>query len=193
MRIITAAFISEGLLLLAGYALVRLLSLHIDWDPSLRAVVLGVILTLPLLCANEIAWRRSMSYPTSTYSRFSRQIIIPLCKATPPFSALIVAILSGGCEEFFFRGALHSAIILYLPAWTSCVITSVLFATVHFIGNFKRFGAMIPLYTVVGVYLWLVAWLTSSLVCAAVLHGVYNFAVILRVRKALPELWTSSL
>jgi Type II CAAX prenyl endopeptidase Rce1-like len=185
MRILTAAIISEGFLLIAGELLLRLLSLSVDWRPSLHALALGSALTLPLLLANEIAWKRSLRYPTSTYSRFSREIIIPLCQRTPPLTALIIAILSGGCEEFFFRGALHSAVIVYLPQWASCVITSLLFAAVHFIGNFRRFAAMIPLYGAVGMYLWVVAWATGSLFSVAILHGLYNFTVIMRVRQAL--------
>ena len=192
MRIITAAVVSEGFLLILGLALVKIFSLSVNWHPSLHSLVVGGALTLPLLLLNEIAWKRSLRYPKSTYSRFSQEIIIPLCRQAPLSTALIIAILSGTCEEFFFRGALHATCMIFLPSWASCAITSILFAAVHFIGNFKRFAAMIPLYAAVGVYLWLVAWYSSSLFCAALLHGLYNFTVIMRVRWSLRNPHTST-
>jgi hypothetical protein len=33
-----------------------------------------------------------------------------------------------------------------------------------------------------GVYMWLVAYLSDSLFCAAVLHGSYNLAAILQIK-----------
>jgi membrane protease YdiL (CAAX protease family) len=42
---------------------------------------------------------------------------------------------------------------------------------------------MIPLYTAVGGYFWLVYHYTESLAAVAILHGVYNFIVILTVKR----------
>ena len=72
----------------------------------------------------------------------------------------------------------------YLGPIGSCLVTSLLFASVHFIGSFKRYGGMLPLYTAMGVYLWLAHYLTQSLAAVAVLHGLYNFTVILLVKRA---------
>jgi membrane protease YdiL (CAAX protease family) len=57
-----------------------------------------------------------------------------------------------------------------------------MFAGIHFIGNFKRFGGMMPLYTAMGIYMWLAAYFSGSLFCAAVLHGSYNLAAILQIK-----------
>jgi membrane protease YdiL (CAAX protease family) len=41
---------------------------------------------------------------------------------------------------------------------------------------------MIPLYTGVGLYLWVVVAATGSLAAAMVTHGAYNFLAILMIR-----------
>mgnify|MGYP003345214224 CR=1 FL=1 len=64
----------------------------------------------------------------------------------------------------------------------AALVSSTLFAYVHFIGNLKRFGGMLPLYTFVGLYLWAVMQLTGSLSAAMVAHGVYNFLAIVLIR-----------
>lgn len=182
MKILIAALISEGLLAVLGLLVVGALAIEVRWDISPRMAAYGVGLALAPLLLNYYLWRRTRDYPDSVYSRFSREIIDPLCRQISIPTAISVAILSGWCEEYFFRGALSGAITHYLSPLWACAISSVLFAAIHFIGNFKRFGGMMPLYTVMGIYMWLVAYLSGSLFCAAVLHGSYNLAAILQVK-----------
>lgn len=183
MRVLVAAIVSEGLLVFLSVALVAIFSITITWHASLYSLLLGAILAIPPLCLNEAMWRISLRHPTSVYSRFSREIIVPLCRQISVFTALVVALLSGACEEMFFRGALNLVTATYFGTVSACMITSLLFAAIHFIGNFRRFGGMIPLYAVMGAYMWGVAYATDSLFCAAVLHAVYNFSAILRIKR----------
>lgn len=182
MRILVAALISEGLLVALGLLAVWTLSLDIDWNISARMGVYGIALALGPLVVNYLIWKRTLTNPDSVYARFSREIITPLCRQISIPTAISVAILSGSCEEYFFRGVLSEAITRHSHLFVASALSSLLFAAIHFIGSFKRLGGMIPLYTAMGIYMWLVAYLSDSLFCAAVLHGSYNLAAILQIK-----------
>jgi membrane protease YdiL (CAAX protease family) len=182
MRVLVAAIISEGLLALLAIIVSTLFSVAIAWNATFYSVTVGALLAIPPLILNELVWRLSLRQPNSVYSRFSREIITPLCRHITIPAALVIAVLSGSCEEMFFRGALNLVALKHLGPSAACLITSVLFAAIHFIGNFRRFGGMIPLYTVMGAYLWGAAYYFDSLCCAAILHGVYNFTAIVRIK-----------
>jgi membrane protease YdiL (CAAX protease family) len=182
MRILIAALISEGLLLTLGLTAVWALSLDIPWNISVRMGSYGVLLAIGPLVLNYYVWKRALASSDSVYTRFSQEIIIPLCRQISIPTAISVAILSGSCEEFFFRGVLSAAIARHSPLSVACLVSSVLFAAIHFVGSFKRFGGMMPLYTAMGIYMWLAAYLSSSLFCAAILHGSYNLAAILQIK-----------
>lgn len=182
MRILLAAVISEGLLLALALALAYFADLTIEWNWSLYAGAQGLALTVPPLIGNHILWNYSYRNPDSIYGRFSREIIVPLCRHMRLGLAATIAILSGICEEVFFRGSLNYLCIPYLGSIGACIATSILFAAMHFIGNFKRYGGMLPLYIVMGMYLWLAHLYTNSLAAVAILHGAYNFIVMTTVR-----------
>jgi membrane protease YdiL (CAAX protease family) len=191
MRILIAALISEGFLLLGAIIIGVFFDLSVPWNFSARALIVGLLLTIPPLFLNQILWRYSDTHPNSIYGRFSREIITPFCRQIDLGTAIIVAILSGTCEEIFFRGALDSLVQAQLGIAASCIITSILFAAVHFIGNFKRYGSMIPLYTAMGTYLWAAKHLTDSVAAVSVIHGLYNFIVIMLVKRTSRELHES--
>ena len=184
MKILMAALISEGILALASLAIYYVFSMPLVWNASNIALAQGLFLTVPPLIINKLLWSYSESHPDSIFGRFSREIIIPLCRHITPTIAIIVAILSGVCEELFFRGAINSLCLKITGPVFALIFTSFIFAATHFIGNFKRYGAMIPLYTTMGAYLWLVHYYTDSLTAVAVCHGVYNLVVIVMVRQA---------
>jgi membrane protease YdiL (CAAX protease family) len=182
MRILVAALISEGLLVTLGLLAAWTLSLGIEWNISVRMGAYGIALAIGPLLINYFLWRRTLANPDSVYARFSREIITPLCRQISIPTAISVAILSGSCEEYFFRGVLSAAIARHSYLSVACVVSSILFAAIHFIGSFKRFGGMMPLYTAMGIYMWLAAYLSGSLFCAAMLHGSYNLAAILQIK-----------
>jgi membrane protease YdiL (CAAX protease family) len=185
VKILLAALLAEGLLVVASLALQRLFNLELIWNTSLRSILLGLALTIPPLAINHVLWGYSQRRRGSIYYRFSEEVIIPLCRHLTWQHAVAIAILSGACEEMFFRGALNTLSLRYFTPATACLVTSFLFASIHFLGSFQRYGAMIPLYTAMGVYLWAAHYLSQSLTTVAVLHGVYNFVVIMLVKRAV--------
>ena len=182
MRILAAALVSEGLLFILSVVLVWTLGIELTWGVSFSTALTGLLLAIAPLSLNLYLWKRTIASPHSVYARLSREIITPLCRQISIPTAISVAILSGWCEEYFFRGALPGVITRYTGPALSCVLSSFLFAAIHFIGSFKRFGGMLPLYTIMGMYMWFANHLTGSLFCAAVLHGSYNLAAILQVK-----------
>jgi membrane protease YdiL (CAAX protease family) len=183
MRILLAAFISEGILLILSLAISLFADIPLIWNSSWWAVLVGFALIIPPLIVNNILWRYSETNHGSIFYRFSQEIIIPLCRHITPTAAIIVAILSGVCEEMFFRGALNSLCARLGGIEFAFVVSSLIFAATHFIGSFKKYGAMIPLYTAMGAYLWLVHFYSDSLTAVAICHGAYNLVVILITRR----------
>lgn len=181
--ILAIAVISEAVLVLIAYVLAYSFSLDIGWNPSPRAFALGVAAAIPLLMGNHLLWRWTHNNPDSVYARFSREVVVPLCRRVTPSQALWIGILSGIGEEALFRGGLNLLLIRTGGLWLALVISSVAFAWIHFIGSFKRYGGMIPLYSAVGGVLWLVWFLTDSLAAAAVTHATYNFIAIISIRR----------
>lgn len=184
--VLLVAIVSEVLLFLLAYTMAFFLSLDIAWNLSAHALVVGALWSIPLLIGNHLLWRWTLNNPDSVYSRFSREVVVPLCQRVSPFHALLIGILSGVGEEVLFRGSLNLWLIRSGGLWSALLISSVAFAWVHFIGSFKRYGGMIPLYSAVGGALWLVWFLTDSLAAAATTHATYNFLAILSIR-ALSE------
>jgi membrane protease YdiL (CAAX protease family) len=181
--IIAAAAATEGLLVIVSYIFAGLLEVWPNWNASLTQCALGVALAVPLLIMNELLWRFSLTRPGSVYARFSREVVVPLCKQLTPGLALLVALASGFGEELFFRGVLNQVAIANLGPTAAALITSSLFAYVHFIGNVKRFAGMLPLYSAVGLYLWFVEHYSGSLCAVFVTHAAYNFVTIVRIRN----------
>ncbi len=184
MKVLIAAIISETVLVVLALLIQLIFGVAVRWNPGAYELAAGLVLILPPVVANHFLWSYAERTPSSIYHRFSQEIIIPLCRQITLPIALVIAILSGVCEEWFFRGALNGALQSLLGVIPSCIITSIVFALVHFIGSFKRYGAMVPLYTVMGAYLWYVHLATDSLAAVALLHGAYNFTVILLVRSS---------
>jgi membrane protease YdiL (CAAX protease family) len=145
--------------------------------------LIGLLAAIPLLMGNALLWRWAILNPTSVYARFSKEVVVPLCQQIPPRDALIIGILSGVGEEALFRGALNNLMASWLGSYMALLLTSLAFACVHFIGNFRRYGGMVPLYTAVGALLWLESSLTGSLGAAAVTHGFYNFCAIVWINR----------
>ncbi len=180
--ILVAAFVSEAVLALLAFGIFKITSLSVSLQASPSDVALGAASAIPLLILNHVLWRMSAKRPDGVFARFSREVVVPVCRSIAPLSAAVVALLSGFAEELLFRGAISLVLQEAAGMAVAAVVSSVLFAYVHFIGNLKRFGGMLPLYTFVGLYLWGVAQLTGSLAAAMVAHAAYNFLAILLIR-----------
>jgi membrane protease YdiL (CAAX protease family) len=181
--ILLLAIISEAVLLLIAYVMAYTFSLDLGWNLSVRTLAIGIAAALPLLVGNHLLWSWTRNNPDSVYARFSREVVVPLCRRVTPMQALWVGILSGIGEEALFRGSINLLVARWGGLWTALLISSFAFAWVHFIGSLKRYGGMIPLYSAVGGILWIVWFLTDSIAAAAATHATYNFLAIVSIRK----------
>jgi membrane protease YdiL (CAAX protease family) len=183
--ILLAALVTEGLLVIVSYVAIGLWDLPLTWGLSASSIAVGVAAVIPPVLLNELLWRVYGTRPGSVYGKFIREVILPLCKQVQRPTAVALAILSGFGEELFFRGVLHELTATNFGLLASAIITSILFAYVHFIGQVRRFGKLLPLYTGMGLYLWTVCIVSHSLIAAIVAHSLYNFTAIAITRHRL--------
>lgn len=181
-HILTAAIVTEGLLVIISFIFAGLFEVSVSWHCSWVLLALGVLAAFPLLFLNNLLWRWSESHPESVFARFSNTVIVPLCKQVSPPLAVALAAMSGFGEELFFRGVLNLIAIRYLGLAIAAMLTSVVFAYVHFVGLVRTFGGMLPIYTAVGLYFWVLHYWTQSLFAVTVTHATYNLCAILWVR-----------
>jgi hypothetical protein len=181
-HILTAAIVTEGLLVIISFIFAGLFEVSVRWDHSWPLLGVGIASAMPLLIFNNLLWRWSRSRPDSVFARFSRMVIVPLCKQVTPMTALALAVMSGFGEELFFRGVLNEIVTSNLGLIAAALITSVIFAYVHFVGLVKTFGGMLPIYVAVGLYVWALHHWTQSLFAVTVTHATYNFCAIIWVR-----------
>lgn len=176
--ILIAALITEGLVIIVAAIIWGLFDLTISISPSWAGLLLGGIASAPLLLLNEITLRYSRAFPSSTISRFSHEIVLPLCKNVSPSLAALLGILSGFGEELLFRGALPPLFAPYFGALSAGLISSLLFAWVHFMGQELKYLPVIPIYVSVGLYFWWLYTISGDLFATMVCHGLHNFLVI---------------
>jgi membrane protease YdiL (CAAX protease family) len=180
--IVYLAVVSEGLLLLLAYIIAWTIGATIEWHASRLSIATGCACAIPLLLGNHLLWRWTKKNPQSVYSRFSQQVVLPLCRSVSIPQAAIIALLSGIGEEALFRGALNLVLIPFAGETTSLIVTSISFAYVHFIGHMRVFGGMLPLYSLVGALLWVIWASTDSLAAVAAAHATYNFLAIVSMK-----------
>lgn len=181
--ILLAALITEGLVTIVACILWGLFDIEIFWGDPLRGILFGVLWVIPLFIGNECLFSFITRNPSSIFARFSNEIVTPLCKAVPPALALVLGILSGFGEELLFRAVLLPLLTPVAGIYGAVLLSSALFAWVHFIGQERKYGPLIPLYTVVGIYFCGAFLLHGSVLPVMVCHGLYNFSVILRTRN----------
>ena len=87
---------------------------------------------------------------------------------------LMVAVIPGVCEEFFFRGFLLSGLRSAARKWTAIVASACVFGVFHF--HFFK----IPLTVVLGIVLGYVCWQSGSIWPAVLAHVTHNGFVVAR-------------
>lgn len=182
-HILSAAVVTEGLLIIISFIFAGLFDVTIHWRASWALLALGISSAIPLLVVNHLLWRWSRNHPTSVYARFSETVIVPLCRQITPLVAVLLAAMSGFGEELFFRGVFNSIIATNLGLLPAAALTSIVFAYVHFVGLVKKFGGLLPLYSAVGLCFWLLHYWTDSLFTVTITHATYNLCAIIWVRS----------
>ncbi len=181
--ILLAALITEGLVTIVACVLWGLFDVEVLWGEPLMSSIFGLLWVLPLFFGNELLFLFIQQNPSSIFARFSSEVVIPLCKAVPPVLALVLGVLSGFGEELLFRAVLLPLVTPLTGVYGAILFSSILFAWVHFIGQERTYGALIPLYTLIGVYFCGIFFIHGSILPAMICHGTYNFMVIVRTRS----------
>jgi len=182
--VLQAALAAEALLLIAGFVLGGLFGIIPNFAPSPGAFVLGCLAGLPLILGNGLFLWLCLSnrLSESTLLRLVKEAVIPLSSSLSIPAILIVSALSGIAEEYFFRGILDPLLTLYLPVSIAIALSALLFAAVHFIGNFKAYWKLIPIYTLCGIYFSLLYREMGNLIIPIAAHAINNAVVMITTR-----------
>jgi uncharacterized protein len=119
--------------------------------------------------------------PDETVERLYEQMTWPLAV---PF-ILFIALAPGFFEEMLFRGYIQGRLLERWPPWAAILVTSALFALMHFEPHAVVFAFPI------GVWLGVVAWRTGSvwptILCHALINGLWNIWNVGQRLAGLPE------
>ena len=181
--ILKLAIVTEGALLAV--------SLIWAWfSPPTQAVILswtscyrGILATGPLLAFNFgvfIVLARNPRY--SVYRNFLEYAVFPLCRVLNWWIAIPIALLAGFGEEIFFRLMLYPALEGVMGALLAAILSSYLFAYVHFIGRAREFFPIVLLYFLFGLYFCFLAHFHAGVGEAIIAHALYDYLVILFVK-----------
>lgn len=185
--ILQAALVCEGLLLVTAFIFSVLFDIPLYAEFEIPLIGLGLIAAFPLIGGNiafsQFASARPAKFPT--FNRFLKELIEPLCQELPVSAAFVVAMLSGVCEELFFRGVLQTFLSEFLGLVPAIVIINGFFAVIHFVGRLRDFWKLIPFYFFCGVYFSVLTYATADLTASIVAHGLNNFIAVLYVRRLM--------
>jgi len=152
-----------------------LLSTAKAWPPiSSTLIVQGLVWCIPLLIANFALIRlaeRSQGPLANQLREFKHEIVRPLAESLSFSSIVVVSLLAGIGEEFFFRGLLQHEL--------GVLLTNVLFAVLHFGPAVKRFYLVLIIYFFFGLYFSFLTPTTDLLWLAAVTHASYDLLALL--------------
>lgn len=184
-RILVATILAEGLLLTIATIWIYLGQININFQLTVRQVVIALIAIVPLLFFNWILFWKQKGSAQLVYEEFLRKYIFPLCRVQTLFSAIVIALFSGLAEELFFRAVLLNVGINWLGLGLSLVLTNSLFAYVHFLGTLRRYWRISIFYFLFGCYFSFLYVFLDSYWVPAIAHAAYNFTVIIVVRNFL--------
>jgi membrane protease YdiL (CAAX protease family) len=177
--VLAIGFIGEAILGCIALAWIVIADLPVVLTFNPLSAVWGVLFALPLLCIGLVILEMpAVGSRIPEYDFFKHEIVIPLCLSLTAHGALLIALMSGLCEELLFRGALDTFAAGYTGALVAGVISSVAFSLTHFIGVMWKFRALACLYTLAGGYLWIELQFTGDLMAPMITHAFYNFVVI---------------
>jgi membrane protease YdiL (CAAX protease family) len=174
--VLLAVFTEGGLLVaasLVGWMIDQPPLRFFDW--TLRAVLWGVVATLPLLALFFVLQRWPIG-PLRRIQRFSEEVIQPFLAPCSWIDLLGISALAGLGEETLFRGVLQEAAGRWFNnVWIGIIAVSILFGLVHSITF-----TYVVLATLMGAYLGCV-WLYAdhNLLVIVITHALYDFVVLL--------------
>jgi uncharacterized protein len=169
----------EGGLLLLGWALSRWLDIRLadQLTPSFRAILLGVLASIPLLAG--LRWTlRTRNKPIRRLVQVVQDQLGPLVASRSAAELALVAALAGLAEEVLFRGVMQGELGRRLPDLLALVITSTAFGLAHFLTlSYALLAAL------AGLYLGAVYWAQGNLLIPIVAHALYDFVALVHLAR----------
>lgn len=181
--ILKLAIVTEGVLLAISLVWASFRNPGVSTSLTLEAFINGLIATGPLVAFNFavfIILARRARY--QVYRRFLESAVFPLCKALNWWIAIPVALLAGFGEEIFFRVMLYPELEQIGGSIFAAVLSSYLFAHLHFLGRAKEYLPVLLLYFLFGLYFCYIAHFKYSPAAAIVAHAVYDYVVIIFIK-----------
>lgn len=159
--------------LLVGIALITLFKVDVSIEgiPTFYAVVVGsglggvVFLLVLSLCRMSNSVGESLRVIVRNTHRVLGTLTFP--------SLLSLSVAAGVCEEILFRGAIFGGLLQYLGVFPALVISSVVFAALHF-----RSRPVFIFTLVYGFILGSTYRYTESLILVTAWHFVYDFLAL---------------
>lgn len=173
-RVVVLALTTQGLLIVAAWALARLLRLDMQWGEPVRDVALGAGGAGVLSLLNYSLLRLwPGSWLVNGVRAVYHELLVPLFARLGLVSIVLIGTAAGIGEEWLFRGVLQPLIGI-LPA-------SIAFGIAHVGGrNMLPFGLWAA---IMGVLLGGLANLTGGLIAPMVAHGLYDIIALQYIRR----------
>lgn len=108
--------------------------------------------------------------------QFVKEVLEPFCRQLTYRQALLVSLGAGIGEELLFRAAL-------LP-WLGILISSALFAVVHFGTAAHRYPLLICCYFLISLGFSFQYLLTGDIFSVILAHALYDFLAIVRCKRS---------
>ena len=140
--------------------------------PTGHHLSVAVLCCLPLLAVNIVLYLPAVSRLawTRTFFIFKEEVICRLAAPLDTASALTLALFAGLGEELFFRGVLQQEL--------GILISSAVFAGLHFGTAVRKFPYVAAAYVVVSLYLGAIFAYSGSLWPPVFTHALYDFLLL---------------
>jgi membrane protease YdiL (CAAX protease family) len=150
-------------------------------DPSTKAVLLGVVGTIPLFGLLLVCTRVPRG-PVWEVLRAIRVYLVPYLRYWNTGQVLLISALAGFGEEVLFRGVIQPACTPgsggFFPSLLGILAGAVLFGALHAVNS-----AYAVFATLVGIYLGALYAATGNLLVPIIAHGLYDFGAILYFQR----------
>ncbi len=155
--------------------------LHTQLKLSVSSIIIGVIVTLPLLAL--LAWFMKTSSPALAAFRESQlEFMANIGFDLTPARIVAMSIIAGVGEEVLFRGALQGVAERFLPLALALVLPNILFGALH-----ARTALYAIIAGVLGLYLSIINWITDTLWPVMIAHTLYDIAAFEITRRMITQ------
>jgi membrane protease YdiL (CAAX protease family) len=169
-----AIVIEGGLLLVAGvigWLIGRPIASQFAWN-GLQAAV-GLLATIPLVVAVLLSLQSNWP-PLARFRRLVEGLIVPIFVSCTWFDLAVISLAAGTGEEALFRGIIQTSLANHMNVIAAICLTSIAFGLAHAI-SIEYF----VLATLVGIYLGWLWYVAGNLLVPMIVHGLYDFVVLL--------------